>query len=247
MIRLLVAFSVILFAPIAAQADLSDSTDVGRLGQGKKFHWVAEAAYSHFFPRQKIYSDNYGNMNPGGTARFGISSSSLLRDALGLYRKEGGTIQFTLGTGYNYSSRNGQPALPDLDDHIHSIPIDLTLTYHARYSRRQWIWPSIGVGPDFVLYVHRVKVPSYPSLNDTTKGMKYGWHAEAQLNLSLNRFDKVAATSSRRAGLTDTTIFGRGRWRTAQTPGGVNMPGVSSEGLRLTGWIVDAGLGFQFR
>jgi len=137
--------------------------------------------------------------------------------------------------------------LPDLKDRIHSIPVDLTLAYHMRYSPKQWIWPAIGVGPDFDIYINKVSDKTHPALNDTTKGMKYGWHVEAQLTASMNRFDRHAASTARRTGLSDTFLFTRVRWRMAQTPSGKATAGTSSEGIRFTGWVLDGGIGFQFR
>ncbi len=246
--RLLLAIGVwALLGPAAAFADVRDGVDVGRVGRGRKYNLLVEAGFSNFIPSQKIYSDNYGALNPGATLRLGISSASILRDAFGLYKSEGGVLQFSLGAGYNYSSREKYPVLPDLKDKIHSIPLDLTLAYHMRYSPKQWIWPSIGAGPDFDIYVNKVTDASHPALNDTTKGMKYGWHVETQLNVSMNRFDRHAASTARRTGLSDTFLFTRARWRMAQTPGGKAVAGTSSEGIRFTGWLLDAGIGFQFR
>ncbi len=245
----LVFLSLLLIAglPKVSLAQMTGNPDLDRLGRGRKYFWSVEAGYSHFFPQQSIYRDNYGLVNPGAIVRAGIGSHTIIRDMLGLDRKETGALQFSIGAGYNYSSRKDITALPDLEDRIHSIPLDVTLTYHARYSPKQWVWPSFGAGADFDIFVHKVSSKSVSALDDTTKGMKYGWHAEAQLNLSLNRFDRYASTTSRRAGLTNTIVFGRGRWRSSQTPGGAGGPGISTEGIRFTGWLIDTGIGFHFR
>ncbi|MCW5828840.1 MAG: hypothetical protein KIT79_05945 [Deltaproteobacteria bacterium] len=254
--RVMLAGLSALFGVLAAGSPAlaqSGNPDLDRIGRGRRYLYSLELGYSHFFPYQRIFESSYGNVNPGAVVRFGILAPRLVAQTFGQGHKDMGSLQFSLGAGYSYSERKNVSVLPDLKDRIHGIPLDLTVSYHARYSERQWLWPSFGVGPDFDIYINKVDLPSQPSLAGTTKGMKYGWHAEVQLNLSLNRFDRYAATTARRTGLHDTSIFARGRWRNASAPGGgritdpVTGTTIRGEGIRFTGWVVDGGISFLFR
>ncbi len=217
------------------------------------FHIVLEPHYTNFIPKSGFFDNSFGAPNHGGGLRVALRSEKLLGELSGNRARRYGITDLALTAGYSLSHHRKVTAAPDLGENVKAIPMDLTLAYHFRYSENQWFWPTLGGGGDVIYYLDAVTYPSVPARQGESSGLRYGWHAELQLNADMDRFDRYSAKTAKFVGLTETVLFARGIYRVvnrhADTPYVEPYSGTVAgpRGLDFSGWVVAGGLSLQFR
>ncbi len=198
------------------------------------FSATGSVAAEETSPQWFSFEIKTGNFIPtNGTTKDALSKCCNLRTEIEfgfLYDSKYGV---ELGTGFLIVNRTAIGSVTNVGSqdrfNFMLIPMQLNLTYRADYKENQLLVPFVKVGPDVVFFRENIQ-------GSVTKGLKYGLHGTAGLQILLEFWGEGEAME--RMGVNDVYFIVEGEYAW------INSFGAS--GLDLSGFTVSGGLLFEF-
>jgi len=138
-------------------------------------------------------------------------------------------VGFMIKGGDAIGINNGEPSSDRFS--FLTIPMETNFAYRMDYWDGKYVVPYIKVGVDYVFYRENTK-------GDVTKGLKWGAHGVAGLQLPLAQFFDEVATADAEYGLNDMCFTFEAQYQWINDFGG--------SGLDLSGWLFSIGVLFLF-
>lgn len=184
--------------------------------------WSAEVKTGFFMPDDNVLASYFGKC---------CNLITRVQGGLLWDKKYGAEISagFLYRSGYGRSATSG--AISSDRFTFYLIPMETNFTWRLDYFKFRDVLPYFKGGLDYVLFIE--------DINGTTrKGMKYGLHGGAGLQINIGRMTEVSTDLDRDYGINDLFLTLEYMYQWINNFGG--------RGLNLTGPVYSVGLLFEF-